>query len=72
VKYLCAVTGLGVIYPGYINFSEDEATGDVWIRGRQQPTRESDEGASFELRLPKVCIELMFAEGLRNLKHTSG
>jgi hypothetical protein len=68
VKYLSAVTALGVSYPGYINFSRDEISGDVRIVGRQGPTPEGHEGQTFELRLPAVCIELMFEEGLRNLR----
>lgn len=68
MRYLCAITTLGVNYPGYINFSEDEATGDVRIVGRQDPSADGAAGVDFELRLPKVCVELMFTEGLRNLR----
>ena len=71
MKYLSAVTTLGVNSPAYINFSKDEATGEVRIVGRHAPKADGSEGASFELTLPAVCVELMFEEGLRNLRAAS-
>jgi hypothetical protein len=68
VKYLAAVTELGVNYPAYINFSRDPETGDVRIIGRQSPKTLGVPGEDFALKLPAVCIELLFEEGLRNLR----
>jgi hypothetical protein len=72
MKYLAAVTALGSQYPAYINFSRDEETGDVRIAGRQESQPDGNEGQPFELRLPSVCVELMFEEGLRNLRSPAG
>lgn len=68
MKYLSAVTALGVAYPAYINFSRDEEADEVRISGREAPGADGSCGANFELRLPTPCVALMFEEGLRNLQ----
>ena len=68
MKYLAAVTTLGCNYPAYINFSRDEESDEVRIVGRHGAKPDGSEGDHFELRMPTVCIELMFEEGLRNLR----
>jgi hypothetical protein len=72
VKHLSAITAMGTTFPAYINFSHNPENGDVRIAGRQAAQPDGREGAPFELTMPAVCIELMFEEGLRNLRTSTG